>query len=65
MRLSAPISQVGSTRVAAASKTAFGKPDRALVSLRYKVSSTETEDESNRIRLTESLEELPPNRNIK
>jgi len=39
-RQAAPVLQVGSTRVVAASETAFGKPGRALVSLRYNVSST-------------------------
>jgi len=39
-RQAVPVLQVGSTRVVAASKTAFGKSGRALVSLRYNVSST-------------------------
>lgn len=50
-RQATPVLQVGSTRVVAASEIAFGKPGRALVSLRYNVSSTgsSTKRKANRI----------------
>lgn len=45
---SAPVSQVGSTRVAAASKTAFGKPDRASA-ISFRAQAHQTEDESKQV----------------